>query len=34
MNKRFENIKQAEHPIQMFDWQASDGSSILLKGEQ
>lgn len=34
MNKRFENIKQAEHSIQMFDWQASDGSSILLKGEQ
>ena len=34
MDERFGNIKQAEYPIQMFDWQASDGSSILLKGEQ
>lgn len=34
MDERFGNIKQAENPIQMFDWQASDGSSILLKGEQ
>lgn len=34
MDERFGNIKQAKNPIQLFEWEASDGSSTLLNGEQ